>query len=69
MLAKTAVAVVMVALVQAPARVATSALFLRRMRRTMPELFDGAACKAAIAVCLDEYKREVVSRAPRVAAH
>ncbi len=58
MLTKVTVAVIAVALVQAPARVAAEALVLRRLRRGCPEMFDGHACAAVIAACIDEYQRE-----------
>jgi hypothetical protein len=61
MLTKTTLAVVAVALVQAPARIATEALVLRRLRRSCPELFDGHACAAVIEDCIDEYRRELAS--------
>jgi hypothetical protein len=56
---KAVVAVATVALVQAPVRLATDLLVLRRLRRTCPQLFDGPACAAAVAACLDEYQREL----------
>lgn len=58
MLVKATVAVMTIALVQAPVRVATDALLLRRLRRSCPEMFDGRRCAAVIAACIDEYRRE-----------
>jgi hypothetical protein len=59
MLVKAAVAVAAVALVQAPVRVAADVLILRHCRHSCPQLFDGPACAAAVAACLDEYQREL----------
>lgn len=61
MLTKATVAIVTVALVQAPARIVTEALVLRRLRRSCPEMFDGPACSAVIAACLEEYRRELAA--------
>jgi glycine cleavage system pyridoxal-binding protein P len=61
MLVKAAVTVLTVALVQAPVRLATDVVILRLARRTCPELFDGPACAAAVAACLDEYQRELAA--------
>ena len=59
MLTKAAAAVATVALVQAPVRLAGDVLILRRLRRVCPQLFDGPACAAAVAACVDEYQREL----------
>jgi hypothetical protein len=59
MLAKTTVAIMTVAFMQAPARIATEALVLRRLRKSCPELFDGHVAAEVVAACLDEYRREV----------
>lgn len=61
MVVKAAVALVTVALVIDPVRLAISALILRRLRRTCPQLFDGPACAAAVAACLDMYRRELAA--------
>ncbi|HWE10831.1 MAG TPA: hypothetical protein VG325_15880 [Solirubrobacteraceae bacterium] len=58
-LVRAGATVATVALLQAPARIATYVLLLRRLRETNPELFDGAACRKSIAACLDEYEREL----------
>jgi hypothetical protein len=59
MLAKTTVAVMTIAVMQAPARIATEALVLRRLRRLCPEMFDGHRAAAVVAACLDEYRSEL----------
>jgi hypothetical protein len=61
MLTKATVAVVTVAVVQAPIRFATYALMLRRLRHTRPEMFDGHACAEVIAACIDEYQHELAA--------
>ena len=61
-LAAAAATVGAVAVLQAPARFAAYAMFLRRMRHAHPELFDGAACAASITACLEEYERELANR-------
>jgi hypothetical protein len=61
MLIKTTIAVMTVAFVQAPARIATHALVLRRLRQTCPEMFDGHEAAAVISACLDEYQRELAA--------
>ena len=61
-LVKAAVIAGTVAVAQGPARIAAYALLLRHLRRTAPELFDSSACMEAIAICLDEYQRESVTR-------
>jgi hypothetical protein len=61
MLTKATVAVVAVAVVQAPVRFATYALVLRRLRHTCPEMFDGRVCAEVIAACIDEYQHELAA--------
>ena len=58
MLVKATVAVVIFAVIQAPVRLAIYAAILWRSRRVAPQLFDGPACAAAVAACLDDYQRE-----------
>lgn len=55
---KTAATVAIVAAVETPLRLAVYVLILRRSRRTCPQLFDGPACAAAVALCVEEYRRE-----------
>lgn len=59
MLIKAAAVVTTVALLQDPMRLAADVLIWRRVRRICPQLFDGPACAAAVAACLDEYQREL----------
>jgi hypothetical protein len=59
MLAKTTFAVMTIAVMQAPARVATEALVLRRLRRLCPEMFDGRSAAAVVAACVEDYRREL----------
>ena len=61
MLIKATVTVAIGAVVQAPMRLTVYVLVLRRLRRTCPQLFDGATCAAAVAACLDEYQRELAA--------
>jgi hypothetical protein len=61
MLIKAAAGVVIAAAVQAPVRFAVYVLALRSLRGTCPQLFDGPACAAAIAACIDEYQRELAA--------
>jgi glycine cleavage system pyridoxal-binding protein P len=70
MLLKAAAVVTTMALVQNPMRLAADVLIWRRVRRLCPQLFDGPACAAAVAACLDEYQRELApapARSPGVA--
>ena len=59
MLIKAAAVVTTMALVQDPMRLVADVLIWRRVRRICPQLFDGPACAAAVAACLDEYQREL----------
>jgi hypothetical protein len=59
MLTKAAAAVATVALVQSPVRLVADVLILRRFRRVCAQLFDGPACAAAVAACVEEYQREL----------
>jgi hypothetical protein len=61
MFTKATVAVVAIAVVQAPVRLGTYVLVLRRLRRTCPEMFDGHACGEVITACIAEYQRELAA--------
>ena len=61
MFTKATVAVLAIAVVQAPIRLAGYALALRRLRRSCPEMFDGHACAEVITTCIAEYQRELAA--------
>lgn len=45
----------------APAQIALYALVLKRAKRRAPETFDGPSAARSVAICLDEYKREMAA--------
>jgi hypothetical protein len=70
LLIRLAAVVMTMALVQDPMRLAADVLIWRHVRRVCPQLFDGPACAAAVAACLDEYRRELaLAPAPSLPGH
>jgi hypothetical protein len=63
MLIRAALVAAIVVVVEGPLRFAVYAVILQRSRRTCPQFFDGPACAAAIAACLEEYQRELTAGA------
>jgi hypothetical protein len=64
MLVKTALGIAILTVAQAPVRLLASVMVLRHSRRACPELFDGRVCAAAVAACVEEYRRMSLPSAP-----